>query len=242
MFIAGATGELGRSMVAVFADAGYRVAVHTRSRRDVAERLRQSLKDPGAHAVVEADLADAEAVVDAFEALAEQWGSPQDLVNAAWPAVPAERHDAMTEEALAAGLLGVRCHAHLVRAALPGIRRARGSVVFLGGALSTRLHPGLGLFAAGKAAATALTHVLALEEGPAGVRANVISPGRVAVAANDLADEIDEFRDLDRIGELRRVLPMPTPGDIARTALWLLSPAASAITGQTVSLAGGERV
>jgi 3-oxoacyl-[acyl-carrier protein] reductase len=154
--------------------------------------------------------------------------------------VPTGELTSYDDAGLDAALLGFRCHAHLSRAVIPGLRRSRGALVFLGGALSTRLHPGLGLFGAGKAAATALTHVIALEEGQYGVRANVISPGRVAVESGDLAEENPVFASLDEIGALRRVLPLPGVLDIADTVRWLLR--AEAITGQTISLAGGERV
>ncbi|MBN9193998.1 SDR family NAD(P)-dependent oxidoreductase [Microbacterium sp.] len=244
VLVAGATGAIGTVIAHELAAHGHPVAVHCRSRRDAAERLAASLPAPAGatHAVVEADLVDAAEVDAALALLAAEWGDVDDLVNAAWPAVPSATVADADDDALDAAFAGARGHVHLCRAALPALRRARGAVVFIGGALSTRLHPGLGLFGAGKAAATALTHVLALEEGAHGVRANVVSPGRVATGDGDLAESDPTFAALDEIGALRRVLPLPTPQDIARTVRWLLGPDATAVSGQTISLAGGERV
>ncbi len=240
VLVAGATGQLGRAIAHDLAAAGRRVAVHCHSNAVLAAELVDELPG-GGHVVVRVDLSDPGAVDAAFAGLVE-WGGVDDLVNAAWPAGLARPAADTDGAAVDDAMLGVRMHANLVRAALPGLRRSRGAIVLLGGALSTRLHPGLGLFGAAKAAATVLTHVTALEEGAAGVRANVISPGRVGVASGDLAEEDPLFASLDEIGALRRVLPLPSPAEVAATVRWLLAPESSAVTGQTISLAGGERV
>jgi 3-oxoacyl-[acyl-carrier protein] reductase len=240
VLVAGSTGQLGRTIARDLAAAGYSIALHYNTQRTLAEELATSLE--GDHVAVQLDLADRDAVESGIARLTAEWGSVDDLVNTAWPGVPTGPLEGYDDGRLDSALLGVRMHANLCRAVLPGLRSARGSVVFLGGASATRLHPGLGLFAAGKAAATVMTHVLALEEGAHGVRANVISPGRVAVASGDLAEEDPVFAALDRVGELRRVLPLPTVGEIAATVRWLLSSQASGITGQTIALAGGEVV
>jgi 3-oxoacyl-[acyl-carrier protein] reductase len=241
VLVAGASGEIGSVIAGTLAEAGYRVAVHCHRRRERAEGLAATLPGSG-HTVVQADLTDAASLDTALGELESRWGAVDDLVNAAWPAVPSRTVANVDDAAIDAAMRGARGHAQLCRAVLPALRRSRGALVFLGGALSTRLHPGLGLFGAGKAAATVLTHVVALEEGRHGVRANVISPGRVAVDAGDLAESDPVFASLDSIGDLRRVLPLPTPADVAATVRWLLAEESRAVTGQTITLAGGERV
>lgn len=242
VLVAGATGEIGRVIAHDLAAAGHPVAVHCHRRRDAALQLASDLPNSAAHAVIQVDLSDAAAVDDAVAELSAAWGSVDDLVNTAWPSVPSGPVSAVDDAALDAALQGVRGHAHLCRALLPALRRSRGTIVLIGGALSTRIHAGLGLFGAGKAAATVLTHALALEEGAAGVRANVISPGRVATDHGDLVETDGVFASLDEIGALRRVLPLPTASDVSATVRWLIGPDAHAVTGQTITLAGGERV
>lgn len=242
VLVAGATGEIGRVIARELAIAGYLVAVHCVRRREMAEALVSQLPRSSSHAVVQADLTDRATLDAALVELERSWGSVDDVVNAAWPPVPSVSLVGVDDHALDAAFAGARGHAHLCRATLPMLRRSTGSIVFLGGALSTRLHAGLGLFGAGKAAATVFTHVLALEEGAKSVRANVISLGRVAVRAGDLAESESTFATLDQIGSLRRVLPLPTPADVAATVLWLLADDSRAVTGQTITLAGGERV
>lgn len=242
VLVAGATGQIGRAIAWDLAQAGFSVAVHFKSQAARAEDLVSTLPGPGSHMALGADLADQAEVDAAIAKLESTWGSVDDLVNAAWPAVPSGALSSYDDAALDAALLGFRCHAHLSRAVIASLRASRGSLVFLGGALSSRLHPGLGLFGAGKAAATTLTHVIALEEGANGVRANVISPGRVAVDGGDLAEEDPIFASLDAIGALRRTLPLPNVEQVASTVRWLLSVESTAVTGQTITLTGGERV
>lgn len=242
ILLAGATGALGRDIAAHLAEAGHRVAVHTHRRADDAHAIVRALPGAG-HVAAAADLADQNQTDAMVAGVREAWGELDHVVNAAWPAVGAVRVGESDDGAIEAGLLGYRAHAHLCRAVLPSLRRTRGSIVFLGGALATRLHPGLGHFGAGKAAAALLTHVLALEEGGHGVRANVLSLGRIDVDLDrDLAESDPVFEALDRIGELRRALPLPTARDVASAIGWLIADDAGALTGQTISIAGGERV
>lgn len=242
VLLAGATGALGRDVARHLADAGHALALHTHRRLDDARALAGALPGHG-HLAVAADLTDPTETDAAVAAVLDAWGEIDHVVNAAWPAVPAVRIAEADAASIESGLRGYHAHAHLCRAVLPSLRRTRGSVVFLGGALATRLHPGLAPFGAGKAAAALLTHVLALEEGHHGVRANVLSLGRIAVdVADDLAESDPVFEELDRIGTLRRVLPLPTADDVASAIRWLIADEATALTGQTVTIAGGERV
>ncbi|SBS71742.1 SDR family NAD(P)-dependent oxidoreductase [uncultured Microbacterium sp.] len=242
VLVAGATGAIGRVIAQDLAAHGHRVVVHCHRRRDLADGILATLSGTG-HTVMPVDLAEATAVEAAVRRLESDGGPIDDVVNAAWPTVPSATVAAATPGDLSAAMAGATAHATLCRATLPSLRRSRGALVFLGGALATRLHAGLGLYGAGKAAATVLTHVLALEEGAAGVRANVISLGRVATEPEaDLAETDPVFASLDEIGDLRRVLPLPTPADVAALVRWLLSSESAAVTGQTLTLAGGERV
>ena len=84
----------------------------------------------------------------------------------------------------------------------------------------------------------AYAKAIAVERGRAGVRANVVCPGSVRTPAWD--------HRLARSPELLgRVLPhyplgrLVTPEEVARTALFLASPAASGITGAVVTVDAG---
>jgi 3-oxoacyl-[acyl-carrier protein] reductase len=90
------------------------------------------------------------------------------------------------------------------------------------------------LFAAAKAAVMAFTKSLALTLAPE-VRVNCLAPGWIRTAWGEQASEKWQER-------VRRETPLGrwgTPQDVAATARWLVSPAASYITGQVIRINGG---
>lgn len=91
-------------------------------------------------------------------------------------------------------------------------------------------------YAASKAALLSYTRTMALEWGSLGIRVNALAPGSIRVPKND------QYHDPDRDA---RVLPLGrrgTPDDVAGGALFLLSQAASWITGQVLVVDGGASV
>jgi peroxisomal 2,4-dienoyl-CoA reductase len=66
-----------------------------------------------------------------------------------------------------------------IKATLPHIRRSKGSYIHISATLHYRGTPFQAHVSAAKAGVDALSQVLAVEEGPRGVRSNVIAPGYV---------------------------------------------------------------
>jgi 3-oxoacyl-[acyl-carrier protein] reductase len=97
-----------------------------------------------------------------------------------------------------------------------------------------------------RAATAGLTKTLALELGPDGIRFNSILPSwtqtdRVEKLLEDRAERNgtsveDEIRTQNELSPLGR---MGTPGEFANAAAFLLSPAASYITGAMLTVDGG---
>ncbi|WP_376096094.1 SDR family NAD(P)-dependent oxidoreductase [Roseomonas sp. CCTCC AB2023176] len=124
----------------------------------------------------------------------------------------------------------------LVRALLPELEAARGSIVNVTSIVGSRVHPFAGVaYAASKAALATLTRELAGELGPRGIRANAIAPGEIRTSI--LSPGTDELvaRDvpMGRLGE---------PREVAETIHFLCSPAASYINGTEVHINGGQHV
>jgi NAD(P)-dependent dehydrogenase (short-subunit alcohol dehydrogenase family) len=117
-----------------------------------------------------------------------------------------------------------------VRAALPELRRARGSVLAFGG---TATHPARGnpryaAYQMAKAALTVFIKSLAQAEGPRGVRANLINPGVVGPGA--LGRELLPRIPAGRLGE---------PRDLAAAVRWLASEDAAYVSGAVLDVGGG---
>lgn len=139
----------------------------------------------------------------------------------------------------------------LAQAVLPTMRDQGGGSIVMIGSMITQVpvnHVGRGAYAASKAALQSVMHTLAQESGRFGVRVNVVAPGWIwgpALIDGHAAERArQEHRTIDSIYEelavrtaLRR---LPTPGDVADAAAFLASDQAACITGQTLSVNGGE--
>ncbi len=103
-----------------------------------------------------------------------------------------------------------------------------------------------GAYGAAKAGIVALTHALARELGPSGIRVNCISPGQMATemhwaALRRWAEAEDVAFDTIR-ARARAAIPLGRHGeaeDVAALVSFLASPEASYITGQTINVDGG---
>ncbi|CAE6457995.1 unnamed protein product [Rhizoctonia solani] len=133
---------------------------------------------------------------------------------------------------------------HTIKATLPYVREKRGAYIMVSATLHYRGTPWQVHVSAAKAGVDAISRVLAVEEGPRGVRSNVIAPGpidgtegmdRLGAKLNDkdkkaLGLGINSDIPLQRMGHI---------GDVANAAVFLFSDAASWITGQTIAVDGG---
>ncbi|MGI9601901.1 MAG: SDR family NAD(P)-dependent oxidoreductase [Acidimicrobiales bacterium] len=98
--------------------------------------------------------------------------------------------------------------------------------------------PGSGHYAAAKAATNSLTQTMARELAPR-VRVNGLAPGVVPTEIMKTALGLDD----EQAQGLGRHIPMGrvgTPDDLGQAALYLASPAAEWVTGQTLNIAGGQ--
>ncbi|MBN2170117.1 MAG: SDR family oxidoreductase [Candidatus Krumholzibacteriota bacterium] len=191
-------------------------------------------------AVYKANVADDAQLHDLFEQLAADFGRLDILVSNAASGVlrPAveltRRHWQWTLDINAATLL------HLVQHALPLIGDRGGKVVAISSLGSVRAIPNYAAVGASKAALESLVRHLAVELAPRGVNVNILSAG---VVDTDALRHFPNRRDL--LAKSLEQTPagrLVTPADVADAALFLVSPYARMIHGQTIVVDGGYSI
>jgi NAD(P)-dependent dehydrogenase (short-subunit alcohol dehydrogenase family) len=114
-----------------------------------------------------------------------------------------------------------------------------GKIVNLSSCSARKADPGQAAYNASKSAIVGLTRVTALELGPLGVTCNAVLPGATdteMLRASLLTSPEEERAWAERTAVKR----LGQPEDVAKVVLFLASPLAAHVTGESVVVSGGE--
>jgi NAD(P)-dependent dehydrogenase (short-subunit alcohol dehydrogenase family) len=246
--VTGASQGIGRELAVAFAAAGDVVVLAARN-RDGLEATAETVTAAGGEPfVAPADVTDPSGVEAMAGLVLDRYGRVDAVVNNSgvggpsgrmWELDPGEWMDTFAVNVFGVFLVS--------RAFLPKmIEQRAGSVINIGSVTGKRPLYGRSAYTATKSALIGLTRTLALEAGPFGVRANLLSPGFVAgprfewlvsaqVAARGVSEEVVKT-ELVGNAALRR---LTEARDVADAAVFLASDAARAITGVDLNVNSG---
>jgi NAD(P)-dependent dehydrogenase (short-subunit alcohol dehydrogenase family) len=233
--VTGAGRGIGRAIAIALSEAGANVALGLRDAatgRDLAEEI-------GA-LPLQMDVTDLGQVTDAVDAVTSEFGRLDVLVNNAGigpPETPAE--DVAVEDFDATVALNLRGTFFASQAAgRVMIGQGSGRIVNLSSQAGFVALPGEAVYCMTKAAISHLTKCLAVEWGAHGINVNAVAPTFIATPGTEpaLADPAFRADVEERIAALHRI---GTPDDVTGAVVFLASPAASLVTGQTLIVDGG---
>jgi 3-oxoacyl-[acyl-carrier protein] reductase len=231
--VTGASGAIGGAIARALHGRGAQVMV-AGTRRDALSMLAGELGER-AHIGL-ADLVDPGAADRLVKDAETAMGRVDILVNNA-----GVTHDAlavrMDDESWQAVLeVNLTAAFRLTRAALRGmIRRRHGRVIGVTSVVAITGNPGQANYAAAKAAMIGMSKSIAAEIAGRGITVNCIAPGAIATAMTEKLTVEQRARLLAAIPAGR----FGAPEDVAAAVIFLASPEAAYVTGQTLHVNGG---
>ena len=228
--VTGAARGLGALFCREIARAGGSVLALGRKK----EALTKMLADlPGDnHGIIIADVRDSQALKE--QLFGRQFNA---LVNNAGIAMTAAIHSSDEDEVrqlIDTNFLG---SLWTIQAAVPALKAAGdGVIVNVASVLGHRPLPHTGIYAASKAAVMQITKAAAIELAREGIRVNALAPGYVITDLNREFLESDAGVKLQKRTALHR---FATPEELMPALLFLLDPANSYMTGETLTIDGG---
>ena len=240
LLIAGGSRGIGASTAKLAAARGYDVAINYMRRAEAAEEVAAAVKKAGGRAVtLQGDMTMEEDILRVFDQTTQALGPITHFVHSSGIGGKNSRLDAASaatiREVLDVNLYGaIICAREAVRRMSTAHGGKGGSIVLLSSiAALTGGATEYVFYAAAKGGVDAFTNGLAREVAKEGIRVNAVRPGPTKT-------EIHEPGRLERITPL---LPMGRPGEpdeIAEAVLFLLSDAASYVSGAVLNVSGAR--
>jgi 3-oxoacyl-[acyl-carrier protein] reductase len=234
--VTGASRGIGRAIAVQLAKAGAAVVINYSNSAGEAQKVVTEIKAGGASALaIQADISQVQEIVRLFDETIAHFGKLDVLVNNA--GVMFTKPVAATTEAEFDRIFAINVKGTFFACQQAATRLADGGrIINLSSSTTARFMPNYGAYVATKGAVEQLTRSLAKEVGPRGITINTISPGptETELFVNEKTPEqIDFFAKQSAFGRLGQ------PKEIAETVVFLVSEAASWISGQNLRVNGG---
>lgn len=246
--VTGAGSGIGKSTAIALANAGAKVALLSRSLTELRLVAAQIGGEEAGHLILTADVSREDEMTSAFSQIQENWrGLDFVVANAGINGVWAPLDEIKTCEWDRTIEINLRGTFLSVKLALPALKKSKGSVVIVSSVNGNRMfsNSGATAYACSKAAQVAFSRMTALEFAEHGIRVNAVCPGAIST-------QIDDSTELRDTGSLHLPVEFPKgqvpltegesgdPEQVADAILFLLSDAASHVTGTEIYIDGAQ--
>jgi len=241
VLITGASRGIGAAVAKRLAQGGASVVVNYLKSRDQAMEVLKKVENEGAGGMVwQADVTDRSQVDRMAQAVRENFGAVDILVNNAFFPFKVAPLDQMSwkelEEATSKELGALH---NCVQAFVPGmIEKKKGKIIVISTRLAQQPLPRMGAYAAAKAALESIANTLAIELGPSGIAVNIVTPAFTLTDASTIMSE--EFK--ERVRKNRPLQKHLYPEDVAGTIAFLASDESDMLTGSNILVTGGSHL
>ena len=238
IIVTGGGSGIGRCTAHELSSLGAHVVLIGRQADKLAATAAEIVEDGGSVDTVPCDIREEEAVRGTVAIVVERRGAIQGLVNNAGGQFPAplekisqKGFETVVRTNLTGGFLMAR------EVYLQSMKAGGGSIVNIAADMWMGM-PGMGHSGAARAGMVNFTMTAAMEWAPAGVRVNAVAPGWIASSGMDAYDPeyAKGFRQLKHAVPLKR---LGTEAELSAVVCFLLSEAASFVTGEWVRIDGG---
>lgn len=242
LVVTGASRGIGAAVARMAGKQGYRVGVLYREKFDEAQQLVSDIVAAGSEALaVRCDVGNEAEIVQAFDTLAKRFDGICGLVNNAGITGGPSRVGDLTattlEEVCRINIVGAFLCAREAVNRMSTRRGGRGGGIVNLSSLAARTGtPHVWIhYAATKGAIDTMTIGLAKEVAGDGIRVNAVRPGLIET-------DIHIGREPGQLERLVQLVPLARigePDEVAASVMWLLSDAASYVTGALIDVGGG---
>lgn len=235
VWVTGGSKGLGLAVSQRLLAAGYSVLIASRSRTDAVEDLERDFGERIAYR--ELDLANTDALHPWCAAVVNDLGVPYALINNAAVAhdgVLGTMHESQIAETVLVNVTATIILTKYVSRSM--LRRREGRIVNISSIIASTGFNGLSVYAASKAALNGFTKSLAREVGKVGITVNSVAPGYMKTSMTSGIEDA-QLEQITRRSALRR---LATTDEAASVIEYLLSDAAGAVTGTTLTVDAGN--
>jgi 3-oxoacyl-[acyl-carrier protein] reductase len=241
VLITGASRGIGAAAAKRLAQGGASIVVNYLKSRDQATEVLKAVENEGAGGMVwQADVTDRTQVDKMAQAVRENFGAVDILVNNAFFPFKVAPLDHMSwkdlEEATSKELGALH---NCVQTFVPGmIEKKKGKIIVISTRLAQQPLPRMGAYAAAKAALESIANTLAIELGPSGIAVNIVTPAFTLTDASTIMSE--EFK--ERVRKSRPLQKHLYPEDVAGTIAFLAGDESDMLTGSNILVTGGSHL